>query len=104
MKHSECPTALQKGELGVFRKGQLYPEVEAALFRLKEGKLSDIVETEAGFHIVKCGKIHPAETIPFKKAQAKIRKIMQETTQRTCQRNWLASLPSAQAATSSTIN
>jgi nitrogen fixation protein NifM len=93
MKNSECPTALQGGELGTFEKGQLFPEIEAALFKLKEGQFSDIIETEAGFHIVQCGKIHNAETVSLKKARPKIRKFMQERLRRTCQRAWLASLP-----------
>lgn len=93
MKHSECPTALQGGELGTFARGTLYPEIDAVLFTLKEGQISDIVETEAGFHLIKCGKIHPAESLSLKKAQPKIRKLMQERSRRNCQRAWLASLP-----------
>lgn len=101
MKNSECPTAVQNGELGTFKKGQLYPEIEKVLFRLKEGQISDIVETEAGFHIVKCGKIHPSKTISFKNAKPKIRKVMQENARKTCQKAWIASLKSS---TSTPIN
>lgn len=101
MKHSECPTALQGGELGVFTRGQLYPEIEAVLFKLKEGQISRIVETEVGFHIVQCGKIHLAETLSLKKARPKIRRIMQERSRRNCQRAWLASLPTGPAASHS---
>ncbi len=92
-RHSECPTALQGGELGVFTRGQLYKEIEDVLFNLKEGQISEVVETEAGFHIVMCSKIHYAETISLKKAQPKIRKLMQERSRRNCQRAWLAGLP-----------
>lgn len=103
LKHSECPTALQGGELGTFGRCQLFPQIEAALFDMKEGQISDVIETEAGFHIVQCGKIHGAETISLKKAQPKIRQLMQERARRTCQRAWLASLP-ADRDTHSTIN
>lgn len=94
LRHSECPSALQGGELGIVSKGQLYPEIEAALFRLKEGQISDIIETEVGFHVVQCMRIHRAESIPFKKAQPKIRKLMLDRSRRNCQRAWLASLQS----------
>ncbi|MGR9044275.1 MAG: nitrogen fixation protein NifM [Gammaproteobacteria bacterium] len=92
MKNSECPTALQGGELGTFTRGQLYPEIDEALFNLKEGQISRIVETEVGFHIVQCEKIHHAESMSLKKARPKIRQLMQERSRRNCQRAWLASL------------
>jgi len=101
MKHSECPTALQGGELGVFTRGQLYPEIEAVLFKLKEGQISRIVETEVGFHIVQCGKIQRAETMSLQKARPKIRRVMQERSRRNCQKAWLASLPAAPVASHS---
>lgn len=94
MLHSECPSALQGGELGTFPEGQLYPEIDAALFTLKKGQISDVIESEVGFHIVKCNSIAHAESISIKKAKPKILKLMQERSQRNCQRAWLASLPS----------
>ncbi len=98
MKYSECPTALQDGKLGTFAKGHLYPEIETALFKLKEGKISDVIETEVGFHIIRCDKIHRSKKMSLKKAQAKIYQLMQERTRRNCQRAWLASLPDSTAA------
>ncbi|MEE4177137.1 MAG: peptidylprolyl isomerase [Bacteroides sp.] len=51
--YSEDPgSARRGGELGFFGRGELYPEFEAAAFNLRPGELSDIVETEAGFHII----------------------------------------------------
>lgn len=50
---SEDPGSARKGgELGLYGRGELYPEFEAVAFRLKDGEVSEIVETEAGFHIV----------------------------------------------------
>lgn len=93
MKHSECPTALQGGDLGTLTKGVLYQELDAVLFDLKEEAISGVVETEMGFHLIQCLKIVPAETISLKKATPKIQQIMQERYRRNCQRTWLASLP-----------
>ncbi len=92
LKHSECPTALQGGILGVFARGTLYPEIDEALFALKKNDISGIVETEIGFHLLQCVEIHKAKTLSLQKATPKIRQIMQERYRRNCQRSWLAGL------------
>ena len=51
--YSEDPgSAKRGGELGFYGRGQLYPEFEAVAFKLKEGEISSVVETEAGYHII----------------------------------------------------
>lgn len=51
------------GELGSFQKGaktELPPAVEAAMNKLKEGEISDVVQSEYGYHIVKVTSVKPA--------------------------------------------
>lgn len=51
--YSQDPGSASKGgELGFYGRGQLYPEFEAVAFKLKEGEISNIIETEAGYHII----------------------------------------------------
>lgn len=92
LKHSECPTALQGGELGTVSRGTLYPELDGVLFTLKAGEISPVVESELGFHILFCTQIHPAETIGLAKATPKIRMIMQERAKQDTIRTWLTQL------------
>ncbi len=51
--YSEDPgSSKQGGELGMFKRGEMRQEFEAAAFKLKPGEVSDIVETEDGFHLI----------------------------------------------------
>jgi peptidyl-prolyl cis-trans isomerase SurA len=51
--YSEDPGSSKKGgELGLFKRGEMRTEFEAAAFKLKPGEVSDIVETEDGFHLI----------------------------------------------------
>lgn len=95
LRHSECPTSLQGGALGTVPRGKLYPELDAALFKLKAGEISEVLESEIGFHVLLCKTIHPAETISLQKATPKIRQHMQARVQRICQRAWVSQFTKA---------
>jgi len=51
--YSEDPgSARQGGELGFTGKGVFASEFESVAFNLRDGEISDVVETEFGFHII----------------------------------------------------
>jgi peptidyl-prolyl cis-trans isomerase SurA len=51
--YSEDPgSAKQGGDIGLHGRGELYPEFEVVAFKLEPGEISEIVETEAGFHVI----------------------------------------------------
>lgn len=57
---SDCPSKARGGNLGSFSKGQMVPEFEEAAFVQEVGTLSDIVETQYGYHLIKTSAHEPA--------------------------------------------
>lgn len=53
MKYSQDGSRQAGGSLGWAKRGKFVPEFEAAAYNLEKGEISDIVETEFGFHILK---------------------------------------------------
>ena len=49
------------GDLGWNRRGAMLPAFDRVMFSLAPGQVSDIVETEYGYHIVKVDRVQPAE-------------------------------------------
>lgn len=71
-ENSTCPSRQQGGDLGYFGKGQMVPAFEQVAFSLKPGEISDVVETQFGYHIIKVMDKKEASTVPFKDAKPRI--------------------------------
>ncbi len=91
-RHSECVTTLEGGLLGPIQPGQLYPELDNALFSLEENQISAVLESPLGFHLLWCEKIQPAVLIPFAEAKPKILAHLQQKRIALHQKNWIRQL------------
>lgn len=91
-KHSECPTALDGGKLGDLPRGKLFPELDKALFEMKAGEVSGVLESELGFHVLRCDAITEAGVLDYDQAKPHIRKLMEQKRKRVCQQAWMKQL------------
>ncbi len=50
---STCPSKSKGGDLGWFGPGKMVPAFENACKKLGVGSISDVVQTQFGFHVIK---------------------------------------------------
>lgn len=51
-EHSDCPSGADGGSLGTFGKGQMVREFEETTFAMDVDQISDVVETDFGYHLI----------------------------------------------------
>lgn len=77
-EYSECPSSSKGGDLDYFGRGQMAKPFEEAAFSLGVGEVSDIVETQFGFHIIKVEGRKEAESKSLEDVREEIRSKLTE--------------------------
>ena len=72
-KNSQDPGSAEKGgDLDFVTRGAMVKPFDDAMFALKKGDISDVIETEFGYHIIRLTDIKPAVVPPFEQVRATI--------------------------------
>lgn len=75
---SDCPSKANGGDLGFFPRGKMDPKFEEAAFALKPGEVSDIVETQFGYHLIKLAEKKEAGAETYETVKDVLEKRMKQ--------------------------
>ena len=85
-KNSEDPgSAPQGGDLDFFGKGAMTKPFEDAVFAMKPGEISNVVESDFGFHVIQLEATRGGEKKPFEAVRATIE---DEVRKQLAQKRW----------------
>ncbi len=95
MEYSEDVSASDGGDVGFVVRGKMVREFEDAVFNLKPGQISDIVETEYGYHIIKVEEVVSGKTLTLKDAKERVSRILAMEKQKQGYEDWMGELKKA---------
>jgi peptidyl-prolyl cis-trans isomerase D len=85
-KNSDDPgSAAQGGDLDFFGRGAMTKPFEDAVFAMKVGEISNVIETDFGFHIIKLDATRGGDKKPFEAVRASIE---EELRKQNAQKRW----------------
>lgn len=91
-QHSLSPDAEDGGDLDFFARGEMPPEFDAVVFFLPEGRLSELVKSEYGYHIFEVQERRPSVRLPLDAVRDTIRDILRGENEEQAYQEWLRGL------------
>ena len=91
-EYSEGPSGAKGGDLGYFGRGQMVKPFEQVVFVLKPGEVSDIVETNFGYHLIKCVDKKSETTVAYEDIKEKLQQFLKQKKGREKMGSYIAKL------------
>lgn len=91
-RYSQGQTAQNGGDLGVFERGALAPQIEEAVFKLEKGQMTDPIQTKTGFEVIKVVEHFQAGLQPLDKVENEIMNKLYTAKMEPALREYLAQL------------
>lgn len=91
-KYSQGPEASQGGDVGFIEKGVMIPAVEEVAFELPLGQISDVIESDLGFHIIKVVDKRGAGLKPIATVRDEIKAKLEDEKLEKRYDEWIASV------------
>jgi peptidyl-prolyl cis-trans isomerase C len=86
-------TAAQGGDLGYMWRGEMLHELEEPAFELKVGEVSDVIESNYGYHLIKVLDRHPGAGQPsFESKRAAVMNFLTSKRRRAAFDKWMTDL------------
>ncbi len=80
-QHSEdTGSAPSGGDLNYFQRGQMVAPFDTAVFAMKVGDVSELVETQFGFHIIKLVDKQAERTVPLDEIRPQVQQFLENQT------------------------
>jgi parvulin-like peptidyl-prolyl isomerase len=89
---SRSPEAAQGGFMGRFARGELPTELEAAVFSLPVGQVSDVVQSSHGYHVLRVDERRAAQKRPLEECRDEIRARLRSARQDEATRDFVREL------------
>ncbi len=91
-KYVESREASPQSDLGVFKPGDLAPEIDAVIFALKTGEVSPLVRSDLGFHLFKVTQQTEAAPKSFEESRSQIEEALLAQKQEAAHQTLLSEL------------
>jgi len=91
-EYSDGPNASEGGSMGFVKRGDLMPDIEAMVFRMKEGEVSGLIKTDLGYHLFKVEEKKEREIRSLAEVRRDVEDAIYKEKMRGKLKGWIESL------------